>query len=117
MSRVRGSAGFSLTELLISVVIVSVGVVGFASAVGLASTELWIGGRDTEVATLVADQLERLKAEGYDAVAAGQRVEGDYQLDWDVQGSDPKKVILVASYHGHHGRLLTDTVVTYIPPK
>lgn len=114
MTRVRGQAGFSITELLMSVIIISVGVVGFASAVGLASTELWIGRRDTEVSMLVTDQLEEIKALDYSAVVPGSKTAGDYQLTWDVQGNNPKKVVLVATYASHNDGLLVDTLVTYI---
>ena len=74
MTRISGQAGFSITELLMAVIIISVGVVGFTSAVGLASTELWIGLRDTEVALLVTDQLEELKSRDYAAVVPGARL-------------------------------------------
>ena len=114
MNRISGQAGFSITELLMAIIIISVGVVGFASAVGLASTELWIGRRDTEVALLVTDQLEELKSRDYAAVVPGARTVGDYQLAWDVQGTDRKKVILVATYYGSNGSVLVDTFVTYI---
>jgi prepilin-type N-terminal cleavage/methylation domain-containing protein len=113
--RLQGRAGFTITELLISVIIVSIGVVGFASAVGLASTELWFGRRDSEVSLLVADQLEQLKAMGHDAVQPGDRVEGSYRLQWNVLGSNPKKVLLVAEYPGSNGSTLRDTLVTYVP--
>lgn len=110
----NGRAGFTITELLISVVIVSIGVVGFVSAVGLASTELWFGRRDSEVSLLVVDQLEQLKAMGHDAVQPGQRVEGSYRLQWSVLGNDPKKVLLVAEYPGSNGSAQRDTLVTYL---
>jgi prepilin-type N-terminal cleavage/methylation domain-containing protein len=110
----NGRAGFTITELLISVIIVSIGVVGFASAVGLASTELWFGRRDSEVSLLVVDQLEQLKSMGHDAVQPGQRVEGSYRLQWSVLGSDPKKILLVAEYPGSNGSAQRDTLVTYL---
>lgn len=115
MSKVQGQAGFTLTELLISVIIIAVGVVGFASAVGLASTELWIGRRDTQVSMLLVDQAELLKAMPYDSVQAGSRVEGDYRLDWTVQGAEPKKVILAATYDRSSGGQMADTIVVLIP--
>lgn len=107
-------SGFTLTEVLISVVIVAIGVVGFVSAVGLSTTELWIGERDTEVSLLMADQAERLKALPYDSVRAGSRDVGDYELVWDVQGGDPKEVILEATYARYGGGQAVDTIVLYI---
>ncbi len=111
-----GQGGFTITELLVSVIIVSIGVVGFTSAVGLASTELWLGQRDSEISMLVADQLEQLKAMGHDAVQPGQRVEGSYQLDWSVAGSNPKRVVMTVEYsRGNGNGTKTDTLVAYVP--
>ena len=115
MKRFQVQTGFTLTELLISVVIIAIGVVGFATAVGLASTELWFGRRDTEVSMLVTDQAEQLKSLPYDSVQAGSRVEGTYQLSWIVQGNNPKRVVLEAIYGRHSGGPAADTTVFYIP--
>lgn len=115
MSRVRGESGFTLTELLISVIIIAIGVVGFATAVGLQSTELWIGQRDTEISMLVSEELARIRALPYDSVVAGSRTEGDYELDWIVQGNNPKRVMLEITYDGSNGLRMADTVVAYVP--
>jgi prepilin-type N-terminal cleavage/methylation domain-containing protein len=115
MTKAGGQSGFTLTELLISVVIIAIGVVGFATAVGLASTELWIGRRDTEVSLLISDQAERLKATPPDLLADGTRTEGDYQLAWVVQGGAPTRVVVAASYFRRDGGQKADTVVIYIP--
>ncbi|UCF20839.1 MAG: prepilin-type N-terminal cleavage/methylation domain-containing protein [Gemmatimonadota bacterium] len=113
MRKVRAEQGFTLTELLISVVIIAIGVVGFATAVGLASTELWRGQRDTELSMLVMDQAERLKALPYNLVQAGTRTEGDYVIRWVVEGADPKRVTLEALYLHRRGRPVADTIVVY----
>ncbi len=99
-----------------SVMIISVGIVGFASAVGLASLELWFGQRDTNISMLVADELEHLKATGHDAVGPGNRTEGEFQLSWLTEGVDPKKVTLVVTYPGHDAVARADTFVTYLWP-
>jgi prepilin-type N-terminal cleavage/methylation domain-containing protein len=114
-TRLRSRAGFTITELLVSVVIISVGVVGFVSAVGLASTELWFGRRDSEISMLVTDQLEQIKAMGHDALQSGERLEGPYRLAWSVAGSNPKKVMLVVEYPRSDGSTQGDTLITYVP--
>lgn len=111
----RNQAGFTITELLVSVIIVSIGVVGFVSAVGLASTELWFGRRDSEISMLVTDQLEQIKAMGHDAVQPGERIDGSYRLAWSVAGANPKKVVLVVEYPRSEGGTQGDTLVTYVP--
>ena len=117
MTRLSDRGGFSLTELLMSIIIISVGVVGFASAVGLASTELRIGRRDTELASAVAEKLEELKATPDSALASGSETVGDFALDWVVQGTDPKKAVLQVTYLSHTGSTQVDTFVAYIPKK
>lgn len=108
-------SGFTLTEVLISVVIIAIGVTGFVSAVGLATTELWMGERDTEVALLMADQAERIKALPYNQVLPGSETVEDYTLTWDVQGANPKRVVLEATYARYGGGQAADTVVLIIP--
>ncbi len=114
--RFENRGGFSIVELLLSVIIISVGVVGFASAVGLASLELWFGRRDTDISMVVTDQLERLKASGHDAVTSGYREQGEIELSWQSVGSNPKKVVLVATYPTNDGPSRADTVITYLWP-
>ncbi len=115
MTRLRVKTGFSLVELLISVIVISIGVVGFATAVGLMATELWFGRRDTEVSMLVTDQIEELKALGAANVTDGTRMQGEYQLSWTVQGANPTVVRMVATYRGGDGVQRADTITTYIP--
>jgi Tfp pilus assembly protein PilV len=115
LSKTQGRGGFSITELLVSVIVISVGVVGFATAVGLVSTELWYGDRDTNVAMLAADQMERLKSLPYDSLTSGDRTQGSYELEWDVQGADPKKVMLVVGYGTSSFGTRADTLVTFVP--
>ena len=115
MSRLPGRAGFSLVELLISIIIISIGIVGFATAVGLMATELWFGLRDTELSMLVADQVSELKATGASNVTPGSRVEGDYQIDWTIETTEPTRMKVVATYNGHDGNQRADTIIAHIP--
>lgn len=114
MTKLRSQAGFTITELMISVVIIAVGIIGFATAVGLVSTELWYGQRDTKISMIVIDQAELLKSMPYDSVTSGSR-DGEYELAWTVQGTDPKKVILEARYDRHSSGEQADTIVFFIP--
>ena len=114
MIRTANRSGFTLTEVLISVVVIAIGVVGFVGALGVATSELWMGKRDTEVSMLMTDQAERLKALPFDSVKAGTRTVGEYDVSWDVQGNNPKEVILEATYSRHDGGETTDTIVVLI---
>lgn len=115
MNQSPGEAGFTITELLISMVIIGIGVVGFSTAIGLVSAELWLGERDTDVSMLATDQAERLKTLPYELVHSGMRSEGDYQLAWTVEGGNPKKVVLETTYLRRSGSETADTLIIYIP--
>ena len=116
MDRLNSQSGFTLTELLISVIIIAIGVVGFASAVGIQSTELWIGRRDTQVSMSIMRQAEEIKALPYDSVQSGSVVDGEYTLSWVVQGANPKRVVLEVTFRSSNDTgLLADTVVFYVP--
>lgn len=112
--RSTGTAGFSITEVLVSVMIVSIGVIAFATTVGLAARDIRLGQRHTDIAMLVTDQLEQLKSLPVDLVQNGQRSQGDYQLTWNVVDSDPKKVVLVVEYPGLKNTPRVDTLVAYL---
>lgn len=115
MRAVKAESGFTITELLISVVIIAIGVVGFASAVGLASTELWMGGRDTEVSMLLTEKAEKIKATHYDLVQTDSVTSGPYTLKWEVQGGNPKRVVLSATIPRKKDGVVADTIVFYVP--
>ena len=115
MKHAKDSGGFSLVELLISVIIISIGIVGFATAVGLMATELWFGRRDTEISMAVMDKAEELKALGASNVTDDSEMVGEYQLSWTIVDNTPTKVQLVASYYAHDGSPRADTLITYIP--
>jgi Tfp pilus assembly protein PilV len=113
--RLARRSGFSITEVVVSVMIVSIGVIAFATAVGLAARDIRLGQRHTEIAMLIADQLEQLKSLPPELVQNGERTQGDYRLSWTVAGSSPTKVVLVAEYPGMKNSPRADTLVAYIP--
>lgn len=115
MRRTESTEGFSLVELLISVIIISIGIVGFATAVGLMATELWFGRRDTEMSMAITDKVEELKAMGAANVTASSETVGDYQLSWTIVDTSPTKVRLVTNYYANDGSPRADTLITYIP--
>lgn len=109
-----GKSGFTLTELLISMVVVAIGVIGFGTAVGLVSKSLLIGQRDTELSMILQGQAERLKARSPQTVADGSREDGRYRLAWSVDEGSPAKVTLAVEYGRHDGGTAADTVVFYV---
>lgn len=115
MNAPKATAGFTMTEVLISVVVILFGVLGFVSAMAYSTTGLWYGARDTDVAMLAADQMERVRALSYDSVRSGQRMAGQYRLEWNVEGADPKRLTLSVTFASRQGVPVTDTLVALVP--
>lgn len=101
-------------ELVVALITLAVGILGFLSMVNLSSRQTWLGGRDTRVSALMTDQLERLRAGGYGELTAGTRTEGDFTLTWEPDPADSTYVILVASYPTWEGTQRSDTLVAHI---
>lgn len=107
-----GARGASIVEVLVALVIFSVGVLGFLSAGTLATRETRRGAGALHAWSAAQAQLERLRAQGYDRVTDGSaRVQG-YSLEWKVVGARPKRIVLVVGPLGDG--TAPDTFVTYL---
>jgi prepilin-type N-terminal cleavage/methylation domain-containing protein len=115
LSRWRGDAsGLSMVEVLVALVIFSVVIVGLTSAGIVAGAQLRMSRTDVRVWTAAHYQLEKVTAAGYDGVSAGTDTVQGYPVSWDVQGTDPKKVILTVQAKNSAGVVVPDTFVTYL---
>lgn len=106
--------GFSMLEVLLSLMLFSVAVLGLSWAGMTASAQLRASRSDIQVWTAARNQLDELTALGYDSVTAGTDTVGGYPISWDVQGANPKKIILVVQARNRSGTLVPDTFVTYM---
>lgn len=98
-----------------AVVVVALGMIGFATALGVLGKSMWVGGRDTRLSMLLQSQAERLKAQPRDALVDGAREDGIYQLAWSVDRASPAvKITLSAEYLRYGGGTAADTVVLYV---
>jgi type IV pilus modification protein PilV len=75
--------GFTLIEVLIAIVILSISLLALAALMATTTRNTSFGGHLTEAATFAQDQLERLKATSYD----------DIKDNWhDPSGSNTRTV-------------------------
>jgi type IV pilus modification protein PilV len=80
----KGSAGFSLIEVLIALSIFTIGILGVASLVISSINENGLARRVTEATALAEDRLESMLALPYENIDAGQSTEGAYTVSWNV---------------------------------
>jgi prepilin-type N-terminal cleavage/methylation domain-containing protein len=93
MNRLRNSGGFSLIEIMISLAIFGVGVLGLAGLIPVATKSLNRGADATEAHTIAQAKMEELEnASGDLALDAGTHedtVGGQYSRRWTITPDAP----------------------------
>jgi prepilin-type N-terminal cleavage/methylation domain-containing protein len=119
MKRMNNQRGFTLLEVLISIIILSVALLALAGLQIISIRGNAFGGTMTEAITLARDKIEDLKRDDWDNVAAGndlQTVRGiSYARNWAVQtAGQTKEVTVTVSWdNGNHQVSLATTLADY----
>lgn len=88
MSAPRGRKGLSLIELLVAVLVLSVGILGMAAGTGWVLRLVEIARLDTQRAIALQAAIEQVKATPLANVAAGSTVSGPFTTSWTVVAGD-----------------------------
>ncbi len=110
----NGRQGFTLIEVIMSLLIFSLLMGGLVSAGLVASSQLITSQNDVRVWKAASYQLEKLIAGGYDSLATGSGTVQGYATAWTVTGTNPKKVLLVIDRKTLAGEIRPDSFVTYL---
>jgi len=109
------SDGFSIVEVLVALMVLSVGVLVLASTSVVASRSLREGRGFTATSAIAQRKLDSLTAMGWTALAGetGSDVTAGHAVAWQVQGANPRTILLTVT---RQARLTTvaDTFVTYV---
>jgi len=92
--------GFTLVEIVIALVVLSVGLLGLASTAALTTRMIAQGQRHSQTAALANQRLEILRATSCPVLTAGSEAVGQVRLIWFVQspgGERTREVILHVS--------------------
>jgi type IV pilus assembly protein PilV len=121
--RIKGQKGFTLLEVLISIIILSVALLALAGLQIISIQGNSFGGTMTEAITLARDKIEDLKRDDWDNVAVGnyqdnQVVRGiSYTRDWVVQmvgvGQTKDVTVTISWDNGNHQVSLATTLADY----
>lgn len=76
------SAGFTIIEVLVALLILGIGLLAFVSAAGLTTRLIAEGSRDTRGAALVAARLASLRATSCTSLDAGTALRGAFRTSW-----------------------------------
>ena len=101
MNFLKTSAGFTLIEILVALVIFSISILAFAGLTVTATRTGSYGGRMTEAVTFAQDKLEELKANSWgNIVSGGDQKKGvtgiNYTRNWKVLEKDTRNLKTVS---------------------
>lgn len=83
-SRPQGRRGFSLVELVIALLILSIGVLGLAGTTAFVVRQTTLADVNTERSAALQSAVERVRATPYTAVGTGSTTVGAFSVGWSV---------------------------------
>jgi len=90
----RPRAGFSLIELVMSVLVLAFGVVGMATTTLFITRQLTIAEVTTARATATRSVMEHIRATPYDLIGPGSDTIGPMVISWTVTATTPQTTTL-----------------------
>lgn len=90
-------AGFSLVEVIVALLIFTVGVLGLAGTTGYVMRQSQLSSIATERAQVLQAVIERLNAMEYADVVAGSWTVGTYSARWTVDAQNSSKEIVITT--------------------
>jgi type IV pilus modification protein PilV len=81
---VKNQNGFTIIEVIIAILLLSVGLLGLASTAGTVTRMIGQGQRYTEASSLASERFEIIRAQECDSMAAGSATAGGYAVKWTV---------------------------------
>ena len=91
----RGEGGFSLVELVIALVILSVGILGLAGTTMYMIRQVTLAEVTTERANVYQQIIETVKSLPYDSISAGADSLGNFRYRYTVVAGSQSKTILI----------------------
>jgi prepilin-type N-terminal cleavage/methylation domain-containing protein len=109
-----GQRGFSLIELIVAILILTVGILGLAATAGQVTKMVAWGGRYGASAVVASAQIEQLRATPCASLAAsGTATKGIYSLSWTVTASGFLRTITLTVSYPNGRSTRSDVFETY----
>ncbi len=103
---IKSAKGFSLVEVIVALLVLSVGVIGLTSTMSLTTNMIGRSHRYAEAAALAAEKIEILRTQDCDLMTAGSELRGDHEVEWRVTataGGDGRHVMVRVGFPTHAG--------------
>lgn len=118
----NNARGFTVVEVVIAIVILSLGILGLVSTAAQVTRMVGQGARYSQAGALATERFEQLRATTCASMTSGSETRGGYYIRWSVSSSssndgvDSRQVILqVVSPTVQGSRSRTDNFTTVIP--
>jgi prepilin-type N-terminal cleavage/methylation domain-containing protein len=117
MSAMGRSSGFSLVEVVVAVVILTLIVMSLTASNRYAATLAWRSEQELSAARFLEAETERLRVLPYDSLQSGARSSGRGTATWTVSDSGTfRQVILETRFGSATQGLLVDSVTLFRTP-
>ena len=117
MSRTKNRDGFTVIEVIIAIVILSIGLLGLTATAASVTRMVAQGQRYNRASALANERFERVRALRCTAMTAGSSTQGNYTIAWtvtSVSGGRGREIgVSVTSPTGRGTR--TDNFTTTVP--
>jgi len=116
MPHPSGRTGFTLIELMVAVMVFTIGVLATMGSAAVVMTMMGGSQRRTVASTVAEARFERLRAESCAAHKPGTATTRGVRESWDVVPlARADDVTVFLTYAGNGGRVVSQTYRTYIP--
>lgn len=112
-----GARGFTIVEVIVAVLVLSIGLLGLASTAALTTRMIGQGQRYSEASAMATRQFETLRSRPCAAVVNGTEADGPFVATWTVTdlAAGKAKAVQVVVRSPMAGRERADTFSTTIP--
>ncbi len=115
----RDTRGSTIVEVLVAVIILSVGLLGLVTTAGLVTGMIGQGQRYTEASVLAGERFEILRAQRCPSPGAGSEIRGAYTVSWQITavagGRGRQFAVTVQSPTGRGTRTALFTTTEFCP--
>lgn len=89
----RGEAGFTMVEVIVALVILTVGILALAGATGVIVRQINTADVATKRAQALETAIETVRVQDFDSIDAGSVTTGSYTVDWNSVSLTTTKVV------------------------
>ncbi len=103
---ITSTKGFTLVELTVALMVLTVGVISLASTMTLTTNMIGRSQRYAEAAALAAEKMEILRTQDCETLTSGSESNGDRQVEWrvtDTAGGEGRLIIVRVRFAIHRG--------------